>query len=292
MAEGEKEKGGWTWRKPTHFPSHSDTSRPTSPLLLSCKLSIFGVSAVNPGKLLHDLQKSHWFFKSTSQVSAKPVTSLSDRLLCNGPGIPPCWLPGAHENVLVFLLVWTYICHYLDTVAQWEMKELHTKEEKDGLVVSSSWYRRKEQTWHSHRRGQQELHMMQDLANRSLLWYLEAEQFWMRCETHSATALTVHWTWCYSWVWDAWKRNLLHLRPKIPVSAGGTGRQNEHLTCEYVIAPDKKFDFTLHLSSSACLHVHVFLQQQDPVLQSVIATRKGYSLKKTRRHSLPTITLL
>lgn len=54
----------------------------------------------------------------------------------------------------------------------------------------------------------------------------------------------------------------------------------------------KKFDFTLHLSSSAYLHIHAFLQQQDPVLHSVTATRKGYSLKKTRRHSLPNTTLL
>lgn len=83
-----------------------------------------------------------------------------------------------------------------------------------------------------------------------------------------------------------------HLRLEIPVSEGGTGGQNEHLPCEYVTAPDKKFDFTLHLSSSAYLHIHAFLQQQDPVLQSVTATRKAYALKKTRRHSLPTTTLL
>lgn len=57
-----------------------------------------------------------------------------------------------------------------------------------------------------------------------------------------------------------------HLRPEIPVSEGGTGGQNEHLPREYVMAPDKKFDFTLHLSSSAYLHIHAFLQQQDPVL--------------------------
>lgn len=71
-----------------------------------------------------------------------------------------------------------------------------------------------------------------------------------------------------------------HLRPEIPVSQGGTGGQNEHLPCEYVIAPDKKFDFTLHLSSSAYLHIHAFLQQQDSVLQSVIATRKVIHWKR------------
>lgn len=121
---------------------------------------------------------------------------------------------------------------------------------------------------------------------------LRQKQFWMRCETDSATDSLLYMMLQLSLRCLKKKFTSHHLRPEIPVSEGGTGGQNEHLPCEYVIASDKKFDFTLHLSSSANLHIHAFLQQQDWLLHSVIATRKGYSLKKTRRHSLPTTTLL
>lgn len=114
----------------------------------------------------------------------------------------------------------------------------------------------------------------------------------MRCETDSATDSLLYMMLQLSLRCLKKKFTSHHRRPEIPVSEGVTGGQNEHLPCEYVIASDKKFDFTLHLSSSANLHIHAFLQQQDWVLHSVIATRKGYSLKKTRRHSLPTTTLL
>lgn len=136
------------------------------------------------------------------------------------------------------------------------------KEEKDELVVSSSWYRRTDtappQTWPAGvtrgrtwqtgpcsgilRQGAV-LNEMWDTFSHSTDSPLDMMlQLSLRCLKKKFTS---H-----------------HLRPEIPVPEGGPGGQNEHIPFEYVMAPDKIFDFTLHLSSSAYLHIHAFLQIQ------------------------------